>query len=151
MKAPTSLWHEDGEEGHWKVWPCGAWGTVSCSSKGLLVFLTSYCCSVAQSCPLFVTHKLKHTRLPCPSLSPGVCSNSCPLSRWCHQPSYPLSPPSPHALNLSRHQGLFQQVGSSNQVVKVLSFSISPSMNIQGWFPLKLTDLTSLLSKYYLG
>ena len=29
-------------------------------------------------------HRLKHSRLPCPSLSPGVCSNSCPLSRWCH-------------------------------------------------------------------
>ena len=27
---------------------------------------------------------LQHTRLPCPSLSPGVCSHSCPLSRWCH-------------------------------------------------------------------
>ena len=29
-------------------------------------------------------HELRHTRLPCPSLSPGVCSNSCPLSQWCH-------------------------------------------------------------------
>ena len=29
-------------------------------------------------------HGLHHTRLPCPSLSPGVCSNSCPFSRWCH-------------------------------------------------------------------
>ena len=29
-------------------------------------------------------HELQHTRFPCPSLSPGVCSNSCPLSRWCH-------------------------------------------------------------------
>ena len=30
------------------------------------------------------SHGLQHTRLPCPSLSPGVCSNSCPLSQWCH-------------------------------------------------------------------
>ena len=29
-------------------------------------------------------HGLQHARLPCPSLSPGVCSNSCPLSHWCH-------------------------------------------------------------------
>ena len=29
-------------------------------------------------------HELQHTRLPCPSLSPWVCSNSCPLSQWCH-------------------------------------------------------------------
>ena len=41
----------------------------------------------------------------------GICSNSCPLSWWCH-PSHPLLPPSPPALNLSQHQGLFQWVGS---------------------------------------
>ena len=29
-------------------------------------------------------HELQPARLPCPSLSPGVCSNSCPLSHWCH-------------------------------------------------------------------
>ena len=29
-------------------------------------------------------HELQHARLPCPSLSPGICSNSCPLSQWCH-------------------------------------------------------------------
>ena len=29
-------------------------------------------------------HGLQHTRFPCPSLSPGACSNSCPLSQWCH-------------------------------------------------------------------
>ena len=33
---------------------------------------------------VFVTHGLQHTRLPCPSLSPRVCSNSCLLSKWCH-------------------------------------------------------------------
>ena len=33
---------------------------------------------------LFATHGLHHARLPCPSLSPKVCSNSCPLSQWCH-------------------------------------------------------------------
>ena len=30
------------------------------------------------------SHELQHARLPCSSLSPGVCSNSCPLSRWCY-------------------------------------------------------------------
>ena len=43
------------------------------------------CCSVAQSCQTFCDpHRLQHTRLPCPSLSPGVCSNSCLLSWWCY-------------------------------------------------------------------
>ena len=41
-------------------------------------------------------HGLQHTRLPCPSLSPGVCSDSCPLSQWCHptiSSSITTSPP----------------------------------------------------------
>ena len=38
-------------------------------------------------------HRLQHARLPCPSLCPGVCSDSCPLSQWCHlTPSHPLLP-----------------------------------------------------------
>ena len=41
------------------------------------------CCSVTKSCPTLWSHKLNHARLPCPSLSPRVCSNSCPLSQWC--------------------------------------------------------------------
>ena len=45
-----------------------------------------YCCSDAKSCPTLWNpiDCMQHTRLPCPSLSPGVCSNSCPLSQWCH-------------------------------------------------------------------
>ena len=42
---------------------------------------------------LFATHGLQHTRLPCPSPSPGACSSSCPLSWWCHSTissSHPL-------------------------------------------------------------
>ena len=42
-------------------------------------------CSVAQSCPtLLQPHGLQHARLSCPSPSPGACSDSCPLSQWCH-------------------------------------------------------------------
>ena len=44
------------------------------------------CCSVAQSCPTLCKPMdcSSAARLPCPSLSPGVCSDSCPLSWWCH-------------------------------------------------------------------
>ena len=46
---------------------------------------TLCCCSVPQSCPSSLQpHGLQHSRLPCPSLSPRVSSNSCPLSQWCH-------------------------------------------------------------------
>ena len=45
----------------------------------------SCCCSVDQSsCPTLWPHGTQHNRLPWPSLSPGVCSNSCPLSQWCY-------------------------------------------------------------------
>ena len=51
----------------------------------LLISEYSLCCSsVAQSCATVGLHGLQHTRLPCPLLSLGVCSNSCPLSQWCH-------------------------------------------------------------------
>ena len=40
--------------------------------------------SVALSCPTLQLQGLQHTRLPCPSPTPKACSNSCPLSRWCH-------------------------------------------------------------------
>ena len=59
-------------------------------------------------------------RLPCPPPTPGAYSNSCPLHPCAIQPSHPLSSPSPPAFNLSQHQGLFQWVSSSHQVVKVL-------------------------------
>ena len=61
------------------------------------------------------------------------------------QPSHPLLPPSPILLNLSQHQGLFQWVSSSHQVAKALASVLR--MNIQGRFPLGLTDLIFLLSK----
>ena len=52
-------------------------------------------------------HELQHARLPCPSLSLGVCSNSCPLSQSCH-PTISSSVCPFSTLNISQHQGLFQ-------------------------------------------
>ena len=63
-------------------------------------------------------------RPPCPSPTPGAYSNSCPSVGDAIQPSHPLSSPSPLALNLSQHQGLFQWVSSSHQVAKVLEFQL---------------------------
>ena len=65
---------------------------------------------------------LQHTRPPCPSPTPRACSNSCPLSRWCHPAVSSSVVPSPPAFTLSQHQGLFQWVSSLHQVAKGLEF-----------------------------
>ena len=66
------------------------------------------------------------------------------------QPFHPLLSPSPPALNLPQHHGLFQWVSSLHQMVKSIEASVSASvlpMNIQSWFPLRCTGLIFLLSK----
>ena len=50
----------------------------------MFIVFKCVCCSVAQSCPTLWSHRSYHARLLCPSLSPRVCSNSCPLSQWCY-------------------------------------------------------------------
>ena len=76
------------------------------------------------SCCHFRPHGLQHTRLPGPSPSPGACSNSCPLSQWCHPTISSSVTPSPPALNLSQNQSLFQGVSSSHQAAKVLEHNV---------------------------
>ena len=80
------------------------------------------CCSVSRSVMTDALWPLglQHARLPCPSLFPRICSNSCSLSHDAIQPSHPLSPSLAPALNLSQHQSLFQWVSSSHQVAIVL-------------------------------
>ena len=52
---------------------------------GFMFWLKCCCyCSIFKSCPTLWPHGLQHARLTCPSLSSGVCSNSCPLSQWCY-------------------------------------------------------------------
>ena len=68
-------------------------------------------------------HGLQHASLPCPSSTPGACSNSCPYRDGdAIQQSHPLSSPSPNVFNFSQHQSVFQRVCSSHQVAKVLEF-----------------------------
>ena len=69
-------------------------------------------------------HDSQHARPPCPSPTPGVHSDSCPSSQWCHQPSHPLLSLSPPAPNPSQHQSLFQWVNSSHEVAKILEFQL---------------------------
>ena len=73
----------------------------------LICTLSDYrCCSVVSSS--LQLHGLQHTRLPCPSPSAGVCSNSCPLNQRCCLTISSSVVPFPFAFNLSQHQNLFQ-------------------------------------------
>ena len=92
-----------------------------CMTLGKLRQLSTECFAVQlPSCvsDSLQPHGLQLARLPCPSLSPWVCSNSCLLSQWCH--STISSSVAPSALSLSQYQALFQWVGSSHQMAKVL-------------------------------
>ena len=104
------------------------------------------CCSAAQSCPTLQCHGLQHARLPSPLLSPRVCSNSSPLTQWCH-PTISFSVTTfSSCLQSFPASGLFPMnwlFASGGQSIGA-SASDLPK-NIQGWFPLGLTDLTSLL------
>ena len=97
-------------------------------------------------------HGLKHTRLPCPSLFPGVYSNSCPLSRRCH-PTIPSSAaPFFFCLQSFPASGSFPMSWLFTSHGQSIGFSASASvltMSIQGWFPLGWTGLVSLQSKRF--
>ena len=65
-----------------KVWKIRDGGGSLCTTT--VQFSVICCCSVAKSCQTLPPHGLQHARLSCPSLSPGVCSDSCPLSQCSH-------------------------------------------------------------------
>ena len=91
----------------------------------LVQFSSVHFSSVAQSCPTLcdpMNHK--HAKPPCPSPTPRVHPNSWHWVSDDIQPSHPLASPSPPALNLSQHQGIFKWVSSSHQVAKVLDFQL---------------------------
>ena len=99
---------------------------------------------------LFVTPKLQHIRLPCPSLSHGVFSNSCPLSQWCHPTiSSSLSPFSsyPQSFPALRYFPMSWLFSSDGQRIGASVSTTVLSINIQSWFTLGLTGLISLQSK----
>ena len=102
------------------------------------------------SCLTLQPHGLQHAKLFCPSPSPGACSSSYPLSRWNHPVIWFSVVPFSSCLQSFSASGSFpmsqffpscgQSIGAS------ASASVFP-MNIQDWFPLGLTDWTSLPSK----
>ena len=95
-------------------------------------------------------HGLYNARLPCPSATPRVYSNSCPLSQWCHAViSSSVVPFSscPQSFPASGSFPMSQFLASGGQNIGVsASLSVLP-MNIQDWFPLAWIGWISLQSK----
>ena len=92
------------------------------------------------------SHGLQYARLPCPSLSPGIFSVSCPLCWWCHPttlPSVTTFSSCPQSFPASRSFPISQLFASGDQSIGASTLATVLPMNIQSWFPLGLTGLIS--------
>ena len=91
-------------------------------------------------------HGLQHARLPCPSPTPGACSNSCPSSQWWHPTISSSVVPFSSCLQSFPASGCFlmsQLFASGDQTIGVLASTWALPMNIQGLFNLGLIALLS--------
>ena len=98
---------------------------------------------------LFITPWTQHARLSCPSPTPRACSNSCPLSQWCHPTISSSVVPFSFCLQSFPASGTFpvsQLFASGGQSIGVSASEPVP-MNIQDWFSSGLTGMISLPSK----
>ena len=95
-------------------------------------------------------HGLQHARPPCPLPTPGVYSNSCPLSQWCHQTISSSVIPFSSYLQSFSASGSFQMspfLASGGKSIGVSSSASVLPVNIQDWFPLGWTGWISLQTK----
>ena len=86
------------------------------------------------SCDSLWPNKLQHTRLPCPSLSPGDCSNSCPFSQWCYLTTSSSVSPFSSCPQSFPESGSFPELAHHIRWPKYwcFSFSSSPSNEYSG-------------------
>ena len=102
-------------------------------SKHLLIYACIWhCCSVAQSCLTLWPHGLQDARLPWPSPSPGVCSDSCPLSQWCCPTTLSSVIPFSSCPQCFPASGTFPESSLHIRWPKNWRFSISPSNAYSG-------------------
>ena len=95
-------------------------------------------------------HGLQHARPPCPSATPRVYSNSCPLSQWCHPTISSFVIPLSSCLQSFPASGSFpmsQLITSDGQSIRASTSESVLPMNIQDWFPLVYIGWISLQSK----
>ena len=145
-----------------RQWPAAGLGALSVAvgawdlwKEVTIIFITSTIVSVSQFICSLVSdslrpHGLQHRRPPCPSPTPGVYSNSCPSSQWCHPTiSSSVIPFSSHLQSFPA-SGSFQMsqlFASGGQSIGVSVSTLVFSTNIQDWFPLGCTGWIPLLYK----
>ena len=122
LGAIDSLWWRSQIRDLWRR-------SFSFGTRGQAYSFKSFCISSIQFTCSVVSDSLKphepqHAKPPCPSPTPRAYLNSCPLHRWCRSTISCSVIPSPPALNLSQHQGLFEWVSSLHQVAKILEFQL---------------------------
>ena len=155
-KSPCYLWYPDEPSYRYYTqsffffkWDKYTWIIWKYSNRTLVIWRLKL---LIWKCMLLFSHSVvslcdsmdsKHTRLPCPSPSPRACSNSCPFSRWCHPTilssvihffSCLQSFPASGSFLVSR---LF--ASGCQRIRPSASTSVLP-INIQDWYPLRLTD-----------
>ena len=120
----------------------------SCNFQGLQFSSVQFSRSVVSNS--LRPHESQHARPPCPSLNPGVHSNSCPSSQWCHPAisSFVTSFSScPQSLPASGSFPISQLFASGGQSIGVSASASVLPMNTQAWSPLGWTGWISLQSK----
>ena len=110
------------------------WGDAPCLFDLFEEPFCACCCSsVTQLCWTLWPHGLQHARLPCPSPSSGVCSNSCPWSRWCHPTISSSVVPFSSCLQSCPASGSFPMSQLFEEGVQVLEFQL-PHQSFQWIF-----------------
>ena len=109
-----------------------------------------HCCLVAHLCPILQPHGLQQARLPCPSLPPGLCSDSCLMYQWCHPTiisSVTHFSSCPQSFPSSGSFPMRQLLTWGGQTIRVSASASVLPMNTQDWSPLGWTGWISLQSK----
>ena len=130
MQLDFWLWSSQSVWKHWIGWVDTQFSSVQFSHSVIYGSL--------------LPHGLQHARLSCPSPTPRVYSNSCPLSQWCHPTTSSFVAPFPSYLQSFPESGSFpvsQLFASDGQSIGVSASTSVLPMNIQDWFKIHWLDL----------
>ena len=126
------------------------WKRKACKFLTVFFYFQGFQFSLSVESDSLWPHEWQHTRPPCPSPTPRVYSNSCPLSQWCHPAiSSSVTPFSswPQSLLASGSFPMSQLFAGSGQNIEVSASASVLPMNTQDWSPLGWTGWISLQSK----